>query len=69
MKYLIRKKAAKEGIVLVNLSILAFLVYHYFLCRPIKGIQGLTREVIVALIANLESQKHMSNDSMRKSQH
>lgn len=27
------------------------------LIRPIKGIQGLTREVIVALIANIESQE------------
>ena len=26
-------------------------------CRPVKGIQGLTREIIVALVANLESRK------------
>lgn len=26
--------------------------------RPIKGIRGLTREVVVALVANIESQEH-----------
>ena len=26
-------------------------------CRPVKGIQGLTREIIVALVANLESRE------------
>ena len=31
---------------------------HFFNPRPVKGIQGLTREVIVALIANIESQEH-----------
>lgn len=33
-------------------------IYFIFLKRPIKGIQGLTREIIVALIANLESREH-----------
>lgn len=35
--------------------VIIFLFYSFFHCRPIKGIQGLTREVVVALIANIES--------------
>jgi len=37
-----------------------------FFYRPIKGIQGFTREVVVALIANIETQEHRRQDGVRR---
>lgn len=39
-------------------SFLLMVMSLYFLNRPIKGIQGPTRETIVALVANIESREH-----------